>query len=159
MSPRALPWLALLLLSVAPVAWANDRPYYWHPWRLRDWPGKQPARCDGAPPPHTFERAGYPNEISKCARPSENCTYGGYHVGGGCPCSGGPPTCHEGTWGWDYVGFKCLRPKVMLNWCRDRYQGGTGAYKTDGPPVPDVGPILNEIKKGPPGHRGGEEHH
>jgi hypothetical protein len=86
---------------------------------------------------HTARRAGYPEEISRFARPANTCAYDGYYVGGGCPCRGAGPGPLEGTWGWDYIG-RCPRlRRVMLGWCC-RYQGGSGAYKTDGPPVPNV---------------------
>ena len=39
----------------------------------------------------------------------------------------------EGTWGMDYAGF-FGRTNVWLNYTRDRYQGGEGAYETDGEP-------------------------
>lgn len=89
------------------------------------------------PPPtdpnHTHHRAGYPQEVACYARPSETHAYVGYYVGGGAPCCGEPRHPTEGTWGWDYQG--CLLPRrVILCWWHGRcYQGGTGAYKTDGP--------------------------
>jgi hypothetical protein len=57
----------------------------------------------------------------------------GYAVGGGCPYPrhAEPPTAAEGTWGWDYQGW--LPRWVTLGWWHGRYQGGTGAYQTDGP--------------------------
>jgi hypothetical protein len=100
-----------------------------------------PGAALGDPPPcapdHTMARAGYPQEISHCARPSETHAYVGYYVGGGSPCLGDHRFANEGTWGWDYQG--CLIPrKVFLCWWHGRcYQGGTGAYKTDGPHLPE----------------------
>jgi hypothetical protein len=88
---------------------------------------------------HTFKRAGCPNEISRCARPTNTPEYCGYYVGGGCVCRGHGPGPEQGTWGWDWLGGRWLHPRVVLGWCdRCRYQGGTGAYKTDGPEVPNV---------------------
>ena len=88
---------------------------------------------------HTFARAGHPELISRCARPSDTCAYAGYYVGGGCVLRGGPPGPLEGTWGWDYFGPCWLPHRVVLGWCeRCRYQGGVGAYRTDGPHVPNV---------------------
>jgi len=57
----------------------------------------------------------------------------GYYVGGGLACRGEPRHPTEGTWGWDYEGrFFCRR--IWLGWGHGRrYQGGTGAYKIDGP--------------------------
>lgn len=89
-------------------------------------------------PEHKDERrAGYPQEESRCARPSDTGRYVGYQVGGGaapCGCCKGDPPAHEdGTWGWDYEGL-CFPSKIVLNWWHGRrYQGGAGAYATDGP--------------------------
>ena len=44
----------------------------------------------------------------------------------------------DGTWGWDETGCHLFRRRVILGWSHGRkYQGGTGAYLTDGPVVPD----------------------
>ncbi len=94
-----------------------------------------PLGSDGCD--HTFARAGHPEVVSRCARPSKTAAYCTYYVGGGCACKGGPPGPLQGTFGWDYCG-KCLYPgHVVLRWC-NRYQGGTGSYRTDGCPVPNV---------------------
>ena len=63
----------------------------------------------------------------------------GYYVGGGVPLGHGQPRrCDEGTWGWDETGCPWLPTRVRLLWTHGRrYQGGTGAYVTDGPHVPD----------------------
>jgi hypothetical protein len=66
---------------------------------------------------------------------SDTGSYLGYYVGGGAghPCKAEPRQAEEGTWGWDYQGWLLPR-RVMLGWWHgQRYQGGTGAYKTDGP--------------------------
>lgn len=64
---------------------------------------------------------------------SNNKHYGGYWVGGGAPCKGDDPFVEEGTFGWDYLGLVFTK-RVALGWFHGRrYQGGTGAYKTDGP--------------------------
>ncbi len=77
--------------------------------------------------------------------------YRGYYVGGGTPCRGDARACDEGTWGWDYQGRCCL-PKVWLSWTHGRKrQGGEGAYKTEGPPVPNVFAV-------PPPRRGESDH-
>ena len=45
----------------------------------------------------------------------------------------------EGTWGWDETGSSHFRRRVILGWSQGRkYQGGTGAYRTDGHVPPDV---------------------
>jgi hypothetical protein len=99
-------------------------------------PGK--PRCI----PHTDERAGYPRTLS--GHPETSATSGGigYHVGGGVSLGHGPDHgryLEDGTWGWDETGFHLFRRRVILGWSHGRkYQGGTGAYLTDGHPLPDV---------------------
>jgi hypothetical protein len=96
--------------------------------------------CAGAPPPSCpHERAAYPVCVAWYAQPSNTPRYSGGYVGGGSACRGDPRCPEEGTWGWDYTGWRCLLPRVWLGWWHGRrYQGGTGAYTTDGPHVPDV---------------------
>ena len=69
------------------------------------------------------------------ALPSDTGHSIGYHVGGGNPFwrRAEPRHPDEGTWGWDYQGW--LLPRRVLSgwWHGRRYQGGTGAYRTDGP--------------------------
>lgn len=80
-------------------------------------------------------RAGYPSEVSAHARPSDDGRYIPYQVGGGAAWGHGDgPTIDQGTWGWDYVGFK-FPAWVTLGWWNGRYQGGTGAYAIDGPRI------------------------
>jgi hypothetical protein len=69
------------------------------------------------------------------AVPSNNSHYIGYYVGGGCNCLGhaDPRRPDEGTWGWDYRGWLIPRWVNLGWWHGRRYQGGTGAYRTDGP--------------------------
>jgi len=99
-------------------------------------------RSDGNPPMRIEdeqERAGFPQEISRFARPSTNAGHVGYYVGGGAAWwrRSEPPTPIEGTWGLDYQG-RLFPRRVILNWWHGRrYQGGTGAYKTDGPKLPE----------------------
>ncbi len=80
-----------------------------------------------------FARAGNPQCQAKITIPSNTRFYGGYYVGGGTPTRGAGRCIEDGTWGWDYSGI--LFPKrIALNWtAKGRFQGGTGAYKTDGP--------------------------
>jgi hypothetical protein len=85
------------------------------------------------------KRAGYPQEQSRLAHPGINPRYIGYYVGGGATWlrKGDAPLADEGTWGWDYQGW--LPRRVKLNWWHGRrYQGGVGAYRTDGPKLPEV---------------------
>jgi hypothetical protein len=67
--------------------------------------------------------------------PSDTGHYIGYFVGGG---NGRPHKAEqrhedEGTWGWDYQGWIIKRRVVLGWWHGQKFQGGTGAYKTDGP--------------------------
>lgn len=95
------------------------------------------TRADDEPcvPDHTLQRAGNP-QIQACyAVPSDTGAYVGYPVGGGCAVKhcADLPHPEEGTWGWDYQG-RCLPRRVFLGWWHGRCpQGGTGAYKTEGP--------------------------
>jgi hypothetical protein len=109
---------------------------------------KNPFNRDTAPPmslalsdwhcedckPYQFERAGCPQTLRPHAQPSNTSHYCGWWVGGGGKLRGGEAPCsHEATWGWDYLGL-LNRKIVFLNWNHGtREQGGTGAYKTDGP--------------------------
>ncbi len=86
---------------------------------------------------HSHCRAGCPLQVACYARPSDTPQYIGYYVGGGSALGGTHRDCDEGTWGWDYHG--CFLPhRVILYWNHWRYQGGTGAYYTEGHPVPDL---------------------
>jgi hypothetical protein len=88
---------------------------------------------------HTYARAGHPDEISHCARPTNTPAYCGYYVGGSCVCRGGPPGPLDGTYGWDYCGCHYAPHHVFLGWCYcHRYKGGEGAYRTESCPVPNV---------------------
>jgi hypothetical protein len=76
-----------------------------------------------------------PPGIARWAIPSDTGRYVGYYVGGGCPryLRANPPGPDDGTWGWDYQGGFFRRNVILGWWHGRRYQGGTGAYKTDGP--------------------------
>lgn len=98
-----------------------------------------------ADPPDSWDnhrRAGFPQEVSRFARPSDTGRYVGYTVGGGAGGrKGNQPFAHEGTWGWDYTGGLFQRRVILGWWHGRRYQGGSGAYGTEGPKV------LPEIEK------------
>lgn len=80
-------------------------------------------------------RAGCAPLLRPHAIPSNTRFYGGYWVGGGKPRAGDGPFAHEGTFGWDYTGI-LFRKRVGLSWWHgQRYQGGRGAYSTDGPRI------------------------
>jgi len=79
------------------------------------------------------EQAGCAMLIRRRAIPSNTRFYGGYWVGGGLPIKGNWPSAEEGTFGWDYFGMMFTK-RIDLNWSHgQRYQGGSGRYKTDGP--------------------------
>jgi hypothetical protein len=110
---RYQPWFVALALLPAGVANADP----------------VPAAGDGG-----ACRAGSPEAVAWWARPADDGQRVGYYVGGGCPfcrCADGPHP-GEGTWGFDYRGWLLPR-RVILGWWHGLYQGGSGAYKTDGP--------------------------
>ena len=100
------------------------------PWTGR--PATQRAHFQGEP----FRRAGDPQCVSPLARPGESPRGVGYYVGGGARVHGWlgeERRPHEGTWGTDYAGL-LVHKKIDLRWSHGgRYQGGVGAYRTDGP--------------------------
>jgi hypothetical protein len=80
-------------------------------------------------------RAGCAMLVRSRAIPSNTRHYGGYYVGGGLSIKGDGPFLNEGTFGWDYFGILFTK-RIDLGWSHGRhYQGGTGAYRTDGPRV------------------------
>jgi hypothetical protein len=84
------------------------------------------------------DRVEQPMSVARHARPSATPAYHGYYVGGGSAAAGETRARQEGTWGWDYSPWFLPR-RIALAWNHGRrHQGGTGAYKTDGPPLPDV---------------------
>ena len=109
-------------------------------WRWRTWPGVVAAvavSAGAAAAQSCACRSGYSGQTAAWAVPSDTGRYVGYTVGGGSPFRGDAPLPYEGIWGWDYSGFH-LRPRITLLWNHGRfYQGGTGAYKTDGPRLPE----------------------
>jgi hypothetical protein len=94
--------------------------------------GVLPAMADPPPPPPWTLSL---QPIAWWAVPSSNPGYIGYYVGGGCSrcLTAGPRYPDEGTWGWDFRGRLIPRHVDLGWWHGRRYQGGTGAYKTDGP--------------------------
>lgn len=77
------------------------------------------------------QRAGSPHRVAKWAQPAIGKHYSAWFVGGGAAFGGRGRCSHEGTWGLDYDGW--LKPRrVWLNWTGGRYQGGEGAYQTEG---------------------------
>lgn len=88
--------------------------------------------------------------VHRWAIPSNSPRNIGYYVGGGAVSRkhGELPYPEEGTWGWDYRGWLIPRRVNLLWWHGRRDQGGTGAYRTDGPHLPHL----------PHGHTHGEGH-
>lgn len=80
-------------------------------------------------------RAGFPDEVSAHAKPSDTGRYYGYQGGGGSwfRRRGDAPTPEEGTWGWDYGGLRFSSFNALTWWHGRRYQGGEGAYRIDNP--------------------------
>jgi hypothetical protein len=108
---------------------------------------------EGTPPPgkprcipHTDQRAGYPRNLAGHLEPSVTLGGIGSYIGGGvCLGRGDPRRRDEGTWGWDETGCRFLRRGAHLGWSHGRrYQGGTGAYRIDGPHIPD--PIFGSTR-------------
>jgi hypothetical protein len=143
-------YLALTIcaaLASGPV-WADDPPFYLGGRAIDDLPaltdeelgssqqqGLLAALTGDAYGPRAadHEQAGCAMLIRNRAIPTNTRFYGGYWVGGGLPVKGDGPFTNEGTFGWDYFGMT-FNKRIALNWSHGRwYQGGTGAYKTDGP--------------------------
>jgi hypothetical protein len=126
-------------LSISSLARAQEQaaqcPCFWHRHHR-----------DGTPPPgkprhifHTDDRAGYPRELARHLEPSVTAGGIGYYVGGGAHHGRAEPRYRDqGTWGWDETGGRLFRRCNVLGWSHGRkYQSGTGAYGTDGHPLPD----------------------
>jgi hypothetical protein len=137
--------LAGQILATGVAAFAEDTPRRFHLF------ARHHQKKEGTPPPgeprcipHTDERAGYPRALADHLATSTTPGGIGYYVGGGVPIGhrhvqGEPRRRDEGTWGWDETGTAHFRHRVILGWSHGRrYQGGTGAYRTDGPVVPDL---------------------
>jgi hypothetical protein len=147
---RSFAWkaaLVVLALTAGKVARAQDDP----PQRtgLLHY-----FRQEGTPPPgkprsilHTDERAGFPRTLSWHVQPSNTPGGIGYYVGGGVPLGHGQSNRgDEGTWGWDETGGSWFRNRGRLLWSHGRrYQGGTGAYKTDDHPLPDAFATVGNV--------------
>jgi len=132
--------LAVSIVAAGGAAPAQDAaaqcPCLWH--RLH----RQGTPPPGKPRflPHSDERAGYPRALARHIEPSVTSGGVGYYVGGGVALGRGESRRRdEGTWGWDETGGQRHRRRVILGWSQGRkYQGGTGAYRTDGRIPPDI---------------------
>ncbi len=107
----------------------------------------KPVRGKPRDIPYTFDRAGHPQMLAERTAPSNTPNGIGYYVGGSVPFylrhkprfEGAHRAPDDGTWGWDETGGFHLRHRNILGYSHGlRYQGGGGAYRTDGPVVPDV---------------------
>jgi hypothetical protein len=134
-------FVAIMALAAGEFCWGADQPpkrlyFVLHP-HAEGTPAAGKPRCI----PHTDKRAGFPRAVSGHAETSATAGGIGYHVGGGVALGHGPKHARwpdEGTWGWDDTGFHLFRRRTILGWSHGRkYQGGTGAYRVDGHPLPD----------------------
>ncbi len=99
------------------------------------------ARCvaeetklsEGVAAASSYQIGGHDHCVRPHAAPSNTPAYCGYYVGGGAAHHGEERFAEEGTWGWDYFGRYFSRHIDLGWWHGARYQGGIGAYKTDGP--------------------------
>jgi hypothetical protein len=130
--------LVVLPLALAGVARAEDPAATCPCWYHRH-------HHEGTPPPgkprhipHTDERAGFPRLLAHHLAPSSTPAGIGYYVGGGvCLGHREPRFRDDGTWGWDETGCYHFLRRNILGFHGHKYQGGTGAYQTDGPVLPD----------------------
>jgi hypothetical protein len=170
--------LVVLALSAGAMARAEEEatqcPCFFHQ-HFRQYYKKKAAPGTPRCIPHTDERAGFPRELAAHVEPTNTPGGIGYYVGGGVSHARGYHRhWDQGVWGWDETGMVRHRPNVILGWSMGRkYQGGTGAYRTDGPVVPDIiytgTTIANSIGRreegegegegGGEGHAGGAEGH
>jgi hypothetical protein len=93
----------------------------------------EPKPSDGAAAASSYQIGGHYDCIARYAHPSNTPAHGGYYVGGGATFHGEERFADEGTWGWDYFGRHFSRRIDLGWWHGTHYQGGIGAYKTDGP--------------------------
>jgi hypothetical protein len=117
----------------------SEEPHHFlHLWHQKKYGTPPPGKPRAIP--HTDERAGYPRELAGHLEQTNTAGGIGYYVGGGVKWGHGEGrTVQDGTWGWDETGHSLFRRRVILGWSGGRkYQGGTGAYRTDGPVVPDL---------------------
>lgn len=121
---NCLAWLVWSACATSAVA------HDWTPFMGR--PATERKHFQG----NQFDRAGNPERISPLAKPTESPHEEGYYVGGGArehALRGGERRHDEGVFGTDYTGL-LIRKRTNLGWWHgQRYQGGVGAYRTDGP--------------------------
>lgn len=144
MRPSLLRAAGAVLVAMSGIAARAEDPPRRFQLFARHYQKKEGTPSPGKPRciPHTDECAGYPRTMANHLEPSATPGGIGYYVGGGLLIGHGQGECQqrdEGTWGWDETGGSHFRRRVILGWSHGRkYQGGTGAYRTDGPVVPDL---------------------
>ena len=113
-----------LVCAITAISWATGLAH-----------AKPAASSRRRPPAVPISRPnGVPYPVGRFAKPTYGPDYGYGWVGGGAPSwRGEPRRANEGVWGRDYMGVVYLR-RVWPNWWHgQREQGGTGAYRPDGP--------------------------
>jgi hypothetical protein len=105
---------------------------------LADPPPPTPTTPPGPSTPDSAPAAavtGHAPPTGRWSIPSDTGRYIGGYIGGGAVNlrRAEARTPDEGTWGWDYQGWLVPRRVILGWWHGRRYQGGSGAYKTDGP--------------------------
>jgi hypothetical protein len=144
----AAAWTSLALAAAGTARADDQRPQQHHHLRLdRHMDGGTPPPGKPRLIPHSDHRAGHPRDLAGHLEPSVTAGGIGSYIGGGvCLGAGDPRRRDEGTWGWDETGSHRFRRRSILGWSHgQRYQGGTGAYATVGPQLPD--PIFGATSK------------
>lgn len=129
------PWMVMMLMVGATAATGDS-------WGEDTEPGLAPI-VDRSPTrgalwaaatPADHARAGCPQAVRPHAGRALGPGRVGYYVGGGGGLMGdGRDPTRDGTWGIDYEP-RVLPRLVVQSWSHGRkYQGGQGAYRTDGP--------------------------
>lgn len=101
------------------------------------------------PPPDTMARAGHPQTVAWWAVPGVRKHEAGGYVGGGSikgnrvlarGSYAAPGPRLDGTFGWDFIGFRDRAARVFLAPSADPADGAVVArnYRAEGPTVPDV---------------------
>ncbi|MGL4461955.1 MAG: hypothetical protein ACRC1K_07355, partial [Planctomycetia bacterium] len=121
----ALLFVSLLVAAASPAVAGDEH--------LHHEAAPVPCAACARPSDHTFDRAGYPQCLSRLAHPSNSKHYIAGFVGGSRQKKGEPRKTNEGTWGWDYKSI-FFPNKTFLKWghCRP-HQPSEQGYETDGP--------------------------
>ena len=120
-------WMSLDGILISCAAARDLTPYMGRP-------STQRKHLQGDP----VERAGHPEWVSPLAKPTKSSHEECYFIGGGArekSRGGQERRIGEGTWGTDYTGLIIPKKTNLLWWHGQRYQGGVGSYRTDGPRI------------------------